>query len=579
VGTNGHGDGKSSSKKDRGSRSALQVPPEELAPPPLPPQGGAAEKAKSGSPEKPAGLTVEPGPPPPPPPYGSRGPGVEVSGGRAKRAKGRGLFWFTVFLGILVLLLVVASGLRWVLPALLSSPGSTADDERFSRSALIEEWQRWRDRVEALRSGSFGEVPAGKLGWWQELTTVPSRDAVQAALRRRLGPGVEIVEVQPVQARREGEGVRVLYRVTVRALEAQYLVPIGDAVADPRSSPQEQELLRYVLFARGLPPGKVYLVDQKALLLDAGKELSFGWTVRKAVKSEGIWKILEADPVPLERGSRWEAAGFGDSRACVVRSASEVQECLWEQEKNWQEFRNRVASIQAQLDKERQELRAQEEQGRAEMEKRVSEYRQKLLAEVPRTGSAPHPNRELLKSGTGTPTAAGLGALSGAAAGALLGGVAGGGEGAGIGAGIGALGGFLGGLVIGKSHEAQVYHRRRAAYLARQRAREEALHRVNQAVEDYRKQLESEYQSQRQQMEEALEKRSTALWEGLKEELKEKARRREEELNSLLEGEKGLAKKAEPAFGGVPWTLALLSAQRGLQKKNLPPILGTLCRA
>ncbi|CAF0694934.1 conserved hypothetical protein [Candidatus Methylacidithermus pantelleriae] len=437
--------------------------------------------------------------------------------------------------------LVGASAVRWVLPWVLSSSGSTADEERYSRQELQAEWERWRDRVESFASGSYGELPSGKLGWWESLTLVPPRETAWATLKRRLGRGVELVDVEPVQVARDGEGVRIVYRVRLRVGEPQYLVPIGDAVPDPRSDVREQALIRYVLFARGLPPGKVYFVDKKTLLVEGGKELVFPWVVRRAVKEGGIWKILSADPIPLERGVRWDAIAAQSSRACVIRSASEIDECLNEQETSWRQFRDRVSAIEQTSHQREQELQQQLESGRAQMERQLSEYRQKLLAQVPQVGSAPRPNRELLKSGTGTPTAAGLGALSGAAAGALFGGIAGGGEGAGIGAGVGALGGLLGGLIVGKSHEHEVYERRRAAYAARRRARAEALAQINQAVEQYRSQLESEYENQKKALEESTQKQIQELWDNLKRELVEKAQQREQELQSILEGEKGLA--------------------------------------
>lgn len=345
--------------------------------------------------------------------------------------------------------------------------GSTGDDELRTPAALQAFFDRWQAGLSDLRKGSpgFWAPPAArqKFGWWERIRKLPNESGVRLVLRRHLAPDVDLREVEPVSREALPDGVRVSYLVTVSPRSEEFLVPIEPAGIPAGTGKIEAELMRFLLFAPGLPPGEVFTLGDKLPVASAGSPYRFRWTVRRATSTGGIWRIREVDPTPFEGSPDLEKMAFAASRnsqVLLVCAQERLDRIEADQEAAWKGFQDRCAEIRQAADRYAAEVL-------------------KTVPGLPHRGSA-------FGSGTGTPTTtlegAGLGALGGAFLGGLLGG-------AGLGAGLGAVGGGLGGFLY--SHE-----RRREIYRHRLATREAALREARKRILAYRDGLIRAYEGE-----------------------------------------------------------------------------------
>ncbi|VVM07523.1 hypothetical protein MAMC_01672 [Methylacidimicrobium cyclopophantes] len=387
------------------------------------------------------------------------------------------LLWIasTLLLGLLLLGALADAYIRPL-------PGSTGDDEVRTPAAQRAFFDRWQGALADLQKGRLGfwALPSSteKFGWWDRLRKLPNEATVRLVLRRHLAPDIDLRELQPVHREALADGVSVCYLVTVEPRSAEYLVPIEPAGIPAGTGKIEAGLMRYLLFAEGLPPGYVYTLGDKTLVAPAGSPYRFRWTVRRATSTGGIWRIREVDPTPFESSSEWERMAIAASQnapvllVCSQERLSRIEE---EQEAAWKGFQDRCAEIRRKAD----------------------QYASDLLKNIP---GIPHKG-SAFGAGTGTPTTTLEGAGLGALGGAILGGFFGG---AGIGAGLGVVGGGLGGYLYSQERRREIYRRRLAA-------REAALREARKKIIAFRDGLIRGYE---QELQERAREREGVLLRG-----------------------------------------------------------------
>ena len=374
--------------------------------------------------------------------------GKTRAGPRLSRPLQLRLLWIasSLLLGLLLLGALAEAYLRPL-------PGSTGDDELRTPEARQAFFDRWQAGLSDLRAGKTGfwTLPATvrKFGWWERIRELPNESGVRLVLRRHLAGDVDLRRIEPVSREPLGGAVRLSYLVTVSPRSEEFLVPVEPGGIPAGTGRIEAGLLRYLLFAPGLPPGEVFTLGDKVPVASAGAPYRFQWTVRRATSTGGIWRIREVDPTPFEGSPELEKMAFvASERAPVllVCSRERIARIEADQEAAWKGFQDRCAEIRQAADR-----------CAAELLKRVPG--------VPHRGSA-------FGSGTGTPTTTLEGAGLGALGGALLGGFFGG---AGVGAGLGAVGGGVGGFLFSQERRREIYRHRLAA---REAALREARRKV-----------------------------------------------------------------------------------------------------
>lgn len=367
---------------------------------------------------------------------------------------------------LLSLLLLGALGDLYFRPL----PGSIRDDELRTPAARQAFFDRWQAALADRQKGRLGfwRPPSAtqKFSWWDRLRKLPNEAAVRLVLRRHLAPDIDLQGLQPVRREALANGVAVSYLVTVEPRSAEYLVPIEPASVPAGTGGIEAGLMRYLLFADGLPPGYVFTLGDKSLLAPADTPYRFQWTVRRASSTGEVWRIREVDPTPFESSTELEGMAIAASKKApllLVCSQERLNRIEAEQEGAWKTFQDRCAEIRQKAD----------------------QYAAALLKTIP---GIPH-KRSVFGAGSGTPTTtlegAGLGALGGALLGGFLGNV-------GIGAGLGVVGGGLGGYLYSQERRRELYRRRLAA-------REAALREARKKILAYRDGLIRAYEEELQE--------------------------------------------------------------------------------
>ncbi len=304
----------------------------------------------------------------------------------------------------------------------------------------------------------------------------PTLTEAEAALRKDLPKGIELVSLKPGEGQKNPDGSwNLAYDATVVAENGQYWVPIADLdaanltkrlneVPSPERSWARRHLKDLVL-TQDQAPGQQYLFSRKKPLasLTPGTPFPFAWKVVATPREVGSWKFVPTAPLPFTAPAPSE--GGADTRV-VLRSSSELEQAQVLDEQRWNRFVQRLKGIE------------REAQNR---------YREVIDNAPARVRKA-----DVFRAGSGGPTTMGEGAGIGAAGGALGGAMFGGGEGAAIGAGVGAVLGALGGGIYShqkqqKQYEAALAERKtyeRRAASAEREAREQLLSQYGQDLEE-----------------------------------------------------------------------------------------------
>ncbi|WP_157895358.1 hypothetical protein [Verrucomicrobium sp. GAS474] len=364
-------------------------------------------------------------------------------------------------------------------------PGSTSDDEIHTARKRTNDFAAWSRKETALVSNTagtgslhlFGEEAKQKVGWWDARFKLPSEKAVRAALQRRLPDYLRIAALRPLSLTpgEDGDGVAVLYAVKLKARDDVYAVSV---VAEPAPTlapmPSLAEpLVDLLVLADDLPPGFAYRPDDRTLLLAKGQSAEVTWKVNQAVKEEGVWKVIDADPIHFEANGAYEYGLLDGNRkgtpaARLIRSADALETGAASEKTALAGFGERVGVI----------------------EKQIGDFRRAKLAEVP---DARRDTSKFGGNGSGEPTKTGMRVGGGAVGGAGIGALAGGGEGAGW----GALGGaVLGGIydIVSKSNDADKLKKAQDADYQRQlSARSAAQRRADAETTAYANQLYAAY--------------------------------------------------------------------------------------
>jgi hypothetical protein len=378
--------------------------------------------------------------------------------------------------GVLILLLVVVGVVAGVGAWFYFSSRSYDAETPVAVAPVTTEadFAIWREQLERLASAGTAAAPlpavGAGVGWWDRHFVLPPEPLVRAALERRLPPGMTVVSLVPVTHSAVGGGVRVVYRVGLVSQMSLYLVSAGPLPPPKDFSELARKWVRFAILAPDLPAGTAYQLDQAVAVLQPGQAVELDWTVRRAARVNGAWRIWESDPIVYQRNPDFERRlRQAPGTARFLRTESEL------------------AAARAMSASALEEIKA----AAADVAARAAEFRREALAGVPKaavdTGG---------RGGSGTPTKTGVGALSGAALGGGIGAAAGDGEGAAIGAGVGALLGGIIGYNVGRADEKSAVQRQNAA-------RQQALSSANSRAAAYQAQITRE-------TEQALRERAAA---------------------------------------------------------------------
>jgi uncharacterized protein YcfJ len=334
--------------------------------------------------------------------------------------------------GIAVAVLLLVAGAIFLLRPI---PGSTANDEIGTGGYVA--WRQAAARfIQNPGALAATPVPVGEIGWFDRRFRLPPEKIVVAALQRRLPSGVTLVALRPIAFRPMGDEVSVDYAVTLQSAETLYAVPVVPVPPDPKQG-RAGALLPKLVYADDLPSGRTYDTGAKQEVFPKDRTVTFLWTVPRASKADGTWRIREAQELPFAPFPRYEQQWVAENPgARLLRSESALAAA------------DQTAALA------RQNLHAQA----AAIPKQVAAYRENALSGLP-----PRAVDRGGGSGTGTPTSTGIGVAGGAAGAAGIGALAGGGEGAAIGAGAGAVVGGVIGYLAGREHEKREVYRQNAA--------------------------------------------------------------------------------------------------------------------
>jgi hypothetical protein len=279
-----------------------------------------------------------------------------------------------------------------------------------------------------------------------------------------------VVSLVPVTHSAVGGGVRVVYRVGLVSQMSLYLVSAGPLPPPKDFSDLARKWVPFAIHAPDLPAGTAYQLDQAVAVLQPGQAVELDWTVRRAARVNGAWRVLESDPIVYQRNPDFERRlRQAPGTARFLRTESEL------------------AAARAMSASALEEIKA----AAADVAARAAEFRREAQAGVPKAAVDTRG-----RGGSGTPTKTGVGALSGAALGGGIGAAAGDGEGAAIGAGVGALLGGIIGYNVGRADEKSAVQRQNAA-------RQQALSSANSRAAAYQAQITRE-------TEQALRERAAA---------------------------------------------------------------------
>jgi hypothetical protein len=332
----------------------------------------------------------------------------------------------------------------------------------------------WKQQLDRLaQPGAAAAIPTAvgaAPGWWDRHITLPPEPLVRAALEQRLPAGLSLLSIRPLAFTERPDGVQVVYRLNLLSQGTLVLVPTGPFVVPANSSALVRKWLPFAVHAADLPAGTTYLFSQVTPVLQAGQAVEVDWTVRRAARVDGKWRVLETDPIVYQRNALFEKRllqTFG--RASVLRTDAEL------------------AAARAQSAQSVQAIKSTAE----EITARAAAFRREAQSGVPSaaqdTGG---------RGGSGTPTKTGVGVLGGAAVGGGIGAAAGDGEGAAIGAGAGALLGGIIGYNVGRADEKRAVQqqnsaRQQAIRSANSRASAYQAEITRQAEENFRAQAEA----------------------------------------------------------------------------------------
>jgi hypothetical protein len=364
--------------------------------------------------------------------------------------------------------------------------GSTDNDEVGSPGRQVEDYKAWRDQLvqvvttpKSQGALNFTSDPEATIGWWDRNFKLPNEKAARAALKRRLPEGFKLVSLYPAKVETTEDGTRVDYIVKLKAASTFYAVGLAPLVADPKTPARARELFALLKPAADLPAGKAYQLETKNEILAQGQTVTVPWAVRQVIKEEGLWKVLDAEPLYFQANPAFETKLIETQGSTVrlLRSTDALEEAAAEQEKTTFSFNERIALIQAE----------------------VEEFKKERLAQLP--SSARMSAEKFGGSGSGEPTksAARIGgsAAAGAAAGAGFGAIGGdAGLGAGVGAGAGLLGGLIYDLVSKEGDKKKLEAAKKADYQRQLNARSGAVAAMNREVALFEKQSYDRYEQE-----------------------------------------------------------------------------------
>ena len=375
-----------------------------------------------------------------------------------------------------LLLLFAGSALLYFF--LRSSSYSKNDDEIRSPQALQADYARWSSSLRQLSQlTSQNNAPAlpllppaipldqTTLGWWNRRQNLPPDALARSVLSRHLPQQVECVELTPRRLITSDDGVSVDYAITLRAKEDILIVPVVPVAVSKELSSNHKRFLPKIVYAYDLPPGKVFDLASAKTILPAGTTLQGGWTVRRAERSSGTWKVTSADLLPLTRIPALEAIFVREATTrppALLRSRGELENGEAKRRAATQTLDDRLTAIRED----------------------VKQYRSQLMSSAPSAAKS-----KGIGAGSGVPTSAGIGMVGGAATGASIGAMAGGGDGAAIGAGAGALAGALIGAIIANSEQEKRIEQEKAA-------RRAAISALEREVVDFEHKLMREFENE-----------------------------------------------------------------------------------
>lgn len=362
--------------------------------------------------------------------------------------------------------------------------GSSQNDEIFTPQRFDADFSVWKKQVSKLGGksglgaltvapvleGAEPAEPSQQISMWDRYFTLPVDAAVMPALTRRIPAGMQLTDVTVQSFEKHPDGVSVTYNVTVMASENMSLVPARtyDVPKKPKKSSTYKKLIKHVIFSPDLLAGRILDTEKAKPVIEAGKPIEITWTIRRAARVDGVWKVLDAEPLFFQQNSAFEVR--------LVKSSKNGYAKLLRSEGALSFFANNMDGALAGF-----------EAVYAEKEGLIDEFRKEAYSKVP--GMPKYNNG----AGSGTPTKAATGAATGAAAGAGIGALAGGGDGAAIGAGVGAVVGLFGGLAKGTSDNRRKYN---AAAARRRKAKKAADSAIYKYKTQIYKELESEMAAQ-----------------------------------------------------------------------------------
>lgn len=323
----------------------------------------------------------------------------------------------------------------------------------------------WQQQLERLAQPGAAAAPlppvaASAQGWWDRNWVLLPQELIRVALERRLPPGMKVTALQIVGFETLGGcGVRAVYRVGLVSPGKLVLVPSGPFVPPQDLSAQAQKWMMYAIHAPYLPAGTAYQLDRAVVLLHPGQAVEMDWTVRRAARVDGKWRVLESDPIVYQRNAEFERRlRLAPGGAKHLRTEAEL------------------AAARAMSAAAVEEIKATA----ADVASRAAVFRRDALAKVP-----PAARDTGGRGGSGTPTKTGLGVLGGAALGGGIGAAAGELEGAAIGAGVGALLGGIIGYNAGRADEKRAVQQKNAAH-------QQAVRAANSRAAAYQAQITRE---------------------------------------------------------------------------------------
>ncbi len=375
-----------------------------------------------------------------------------------------------------LLLLLAGSVILYIF--LRGSSYSKNDDEIRSPQALQAEYARWSSSLRQLSQlTTQNNAPAlpllppaipldqSTLSWWNRRQNLPPEALARSVLYRHLPQQVECIELTPHRLITSDDGVSVDYSIALRAKEDILLAPVVPVTVPKNISTNHKRLIPKIVYAYDLPPGKVFDLASAKTILPAGTTLEGGWTVRRADRSSGTWKVTSADLLPLTRIPALEAIFVREATTpppALLRSRGELENGEAKRRAASQTLDDRLSAIRED----------------------VKQYRSQLMSSAPSAAKS-----KGIGAGSGVPTSAGIGMVGGAATGASIGAMAGGGDGAAIGAGAGALAGALIGAIIANSEQEKRIEQEKAA-------RRAAISALEREVVDYEHKLMREFENE-----------------------------------------------------------------------------------